>query len=101
MAATACATFVFKRIYCVPPPASPVDRVADTVAADADESDTKVASDFCSICDTPEFSSGPESCPICDTPEFPTIPSSAVDAPYSAQVRDVKWMMGGRQVQIL
>ena len=44
------------------------------------ESDTEVATDFCSVCDTPEFStSGPESCPIRDTPEFPTTPSRKVD----------------------
>ena len=82
MASTLCATFVFKRIYCVPPPASPMDRVADTMAVDAGECDTEIASDFCLICDTPEFSSsGPEWCPICDTPEFPTTPSSGMDAP--------------------
>ena len=52
MAGTPCATFVFKRIFCVPPPASPMDRVADTVAVDAGESATEVASDFCSICDS-------------------------------------------------
>ena len=80
--AAPCATFVFKRTHCVPPPASLMDRVVFAVAVDAGASDTEVASDFCSIFDTPELSSsGPESCPICDTPGFPTTPSSGVDAP--------------------
>ena len=79
---TPCATFVFERICCVSPPASGMDRVADTVVLDAGGSDTEVASDLSSICDTPKFSSSePESCPLCDTPEFPTTRPSGVDAP--------------------
>ena len=58
-----------------------MDRVAGMVTVDTVENDTDVASDFCSVCDTPEFSMwSPESCPICDTPEFPTTPSREVDA---------------------
>ena len=43
---------MFKRVYCIPLPASSMDRVAGVVAVDSMESDTEVASDFCS----PEFS---------------------------------------------
>ena len=44
------------------------------------ESDTGVASDPCSVCDTPGFStSWLESCPMCDKREFSTTHSREID----------------------
>ena len=46
MAATRCAGFVFRRVCCIPVPASSMDRVAGMEAVDTTESDTEVASDL-------------------------------------------------------
>ena len=81
MAATRCAGLVFKRVYCMPLPASSMDCVPSMVAVDTMDSGTEVASDVCFVCDTPEFStSSTESCSECGSPEFPTTPSREVDA---------------------
>ena len=48
-------------------------RVAGIQVMDTSESDTEVASDHCSVCDTPRFStSSHESCSMFVTPEFAT-----------------------------
>ena len=48
-------------------------RVAGIQVMDTSESDTEVASDHCSVCDTPRFStSSHESCSMLVTPEFAT-----------------------------
>ena len=57
------------------------NHVAGIKVVDTSESDADVASDPCSVRDTPELSaSGLESCPNCDTPESPSTPLQEADA---------------------